>query len=40
MILQITIPASFKLLESRVSTTGIIVATYLRDGNIKSGSFP
>jgi dihydrofolate reductase len=34
-----TIPASFKLLESKISTTGIIVATYVRDGEIKTGSF-
>ncbi|HEV2118820.1 MAG TPA: dihydrofolate reductase family protein [Candidatus Bathyarchaeia archaeon] len=33
------IPASFKLLESKTSTTGIIVATYRRDGEIKTGSF-
>jgi hypothetical protein len=34
-----TIPASFKLLESKVSTTGVIVATYLRSGEIKTGPF-
>ncbi len=34
-----TIPASFKLLDSKISTTGIIVATYVRDGEIKTGSF-
>jgi len=34
-----TIPASFKLLESNTSTTGVIVATYGRDGAIKTGSF-
>jgi dihydrofolate reductase len=34
-----TIPASFKLLESKISTTGVIVATYVRDGEIKTGSF-
>ncbi len=34
-----TIPASFKLIESGVSTTGVIVATYLRAGEIKTGSF-
>jgi dihydrofolate reductase len=34
-----TIPASFKLLESKASTTGVIVATYRRDGEIKTGSF-
>ncbi len=34
-----TIPASFKLLRSEVSTTGVIVADYVRDGPIKTGSF-
>jgi dihydrofolate reductase len=34
-----TIPASFKLLESKTSTTGVIVATYRREGEIKTGSF-
>lgn len=34
-----TIPASFKLLESKTSTTGVIIATYERNGNIKKGSF-
>jgi dihydrofolate reductase len=34
-----TIPASFQLLESKISTRGIIVATYVRDGEIKTGSF-
>lgn len=34
-----TLPASFKLLESKISTTGVIVATYVRDGEIKTGSF-
>jgi dihydrofolate reductase len=34
-----TIPASFKLLESKVSPTGVIIATYRRDGDIKTGSF-
>jgi len=34
-----TFPASFKLLESKFSSTGVIVATYVRDGNIKTGSF-
>jgi len=34
-----TIPASFKLLKSEASTTGVIVATYVRDGEIKTGSF-
>ncbi len=34
-----TIPASFKLLQSKTSTTGVIIATYGRDGEIKTGSF-
>lgn len=34
-----TIPASFKLTDSKISATGIIVATYVRDGEIKKGSF-
>jgi dihydrofolate reductase len=33
-----TIPASFKLLESKTSTTGVIIATYGRNGDIKTGS--
>ena len=34
-----TIPASFKLLESSTSTTGVIIVTYVREGEIKTGSF-
>ena len=34
-----TIPASFRLLESKISTTGVMVATYVRDGTIRTGSF-
>ena len=34
-----TMPAGFKLLESKSSTTGVIVATFGRDGEIKTGSF-
>jgi dihydrofolate reductase len=34
-----TIPAGFKLTENRPSTTGVIVATYARAGEIKTGSF-
>jgi len=34
-----TIPASFKLLESKSSPSGVIIATYGRDGAIKTGSF-
>lgn len=34
-----TIPASFKLLESKTSPSGVIIASYLREGEIKTGSF-
>jgi len=33
-----TIPAGFKLADSKVSTTGVIVATYRRDGKVRTGS--
>lgn len=36
---QGAIPAGFRLLESKTSTTGVIVATYERAGEIKTGSF-
>lgn len=34
-----TIPVGFKLLESEVSPTGVIVASYARAGEVKTGSF-
>jgi dihydrofolate reductase len=34
-----TIPAGFKLVDSKTSTTGVIVATYWRAGKVKTGSF-
>lgn len=34
-----TIPAGLKLIDSKTSTTGVIVATYERAGNVKLGSF-
>ena len=34
-----TIPAGLKLIDSRTSTTGVIVATYERAGKVKTGSF-
>jgi dihydrofolate reductase len=34
-----TIPAGFKLLESKASPEGVIVASYTRAGEIKTGSF-
>ncbi len=32
-------PASFKLLDSKTSTTGVILATYGQSGELKTGSF-
>lgn len=34
-----TQPVGFKLTNSKVSTTGVIFAAYVRDGKIKKGSF-
>jgi len=34
-----TIPAGFKLLKSKASPEGVIVASYTRAGEIKTGSF-
>jgi dihydrofolate reductase len=34
-----TIPVGFKLLESAISPSGVIVATYARAGEVKTGSF-
>jgi dihydrofolate reductase len=34
-----TIPAGFRLIDSRTSTTGVIVASYERAGDVKTGSF-
>jgi dihydrofolate reductase len=34
-----TTPAAFKVVKSRVSTTGVVIATYERDGKIRTGSF-
>ena len=34
-----TIPAAFRLVESKISPSGVIVATYVRDGEIRTGSF-
>ena len=33
-----TTPAAFKLLESKVTTTGVIFANYKREGEVKTGS--
>jgi dihydrofolate reductase len=34
-----TIPAGWKLIESKVSPQGVIVANYRREGEVKTGSF-
>lgn len=34
-----TIPAAFKLIESKTSPNGVIIASYKRDGVVKTGSF-
>lgn len=34
-----TIPAGFKLIDSKISPKGVIVANFKRDGEIKTGSF-
>jgi dihydrofolate reductase len=34
-----TMPAALKLTETKVSTTGVVLTTYVRDGEIKPGSF-
>jgi dihydrofolate reductase len=34
-----TIPANFKLLESEITPSGVIVASYVREGDVKTSSF-
>ena len=34
-----TLPSSFKLINSKISTTGVIIATYEPAGELKMGSF-
>ncbi len=34
-----TIPAAFRLMESNTSPSGVITASYKRDGEVKLGSF-
>lgn len=34
-----TIPAGIKLVDSRVTPSGVIVASYRRDGDVKTGTF-
>lgn len=36
---QGAMPAAFKLTSSQASTTGVVMSTYIRDGQIKTGSF-
>lgn len=36
---ECTIPANFKLIEGEVMSSGVIVASYSRDGDVKTGSF-
>ena len=33
-----TIPVGFRLLESEISSSGVIVATYVRSGEVKTGT--
>ncbi len=39
MFAEGTIPGGFKLLESEISPSGVIVASYARAGEVKTGSF-
>ena len=34
-----TLPSALKLVESQVSTTGVLIASYVPDGEVKTGSF-
>ena len=34
-----TNPSNFKLLDSKTSSTGVIIATYEQSGELKTGSF-
>jgi dihydrofolate reductase len=34
-----TMPRSFKLVDSKTSPSGVIVANFTRDGEVKTGSF-
>jgi dihydrofolate reductase len=34
-----TVPSGLKLKDSKVSTSGVVIATYVPDGDIKAGSF-
>lgn len=39
LFMEGTIPAAFKLIESQISQTGIIIANYKRAGEVQTGSF-
>lgn len=34
-----TLPAAFKLIESKASPSGVLIATYRRDGDVQVGTF-
>jgi dihydrofolate reductase len=34
-----TIPAAFKLTDSKASPSGVIIASYRRDGDVRLGTF-
>jgi hypothetical protein len=34
-----TIPAAFKLIDSKISSLGVIVANYKREDEVRTGSF-
>ena len=34
-----TIPAAFRLTDSKISPSGVIIASYRRDGEVELGSF-
>jgi dihydrofolate reductase len=34
-----SVPAALKLVESKVSTTGVVMSTYIPDGEVRTGSF-
>jgi dihydrofolate reductase len=34
-----TVPGAFKLIDSKISTTGVVIASYKRDGEVELGSF-
>ena len=34
-----TLPAAFKLVESQTSPSGVVIASYVRAGDVQTGSF-